>query len=203
MSSVITEEFFKIIIAVEREKNGQMNYSLVEAAVKTQLELEDLNKTEKDKLHNSFRKYKKLKDKHFKKHGYNYIATLGSSDIILQSSSYNTPKKRARSDDVEDVENSSTKYRKTFRELCPKMQKERTEEACAYLQNYINKKCPDLTMNNLLGYLLKRENQQPRKDIAKVGDQLFNDTFNLIDDFTDEDAIVFMHSLVLSKGSIQ
>ena len=66
------------------------------------------------------------------------------------------------------------KRRKNFSDLGQRMKKERTDCLIEHLESYIQNECPELSLTQLLGHLIYRTNIQSQKDIAKIGNQLFN-----------------------------
>ena len=97
----------------------------------------------------------------------------------------------------------SKKRRKSFSDLGVWMQKERTESLLCYINNFIQNDCPELSMTQVLGYLVHRVNIQSEKNIAKVGYELFTGTANSHQSFELDEAIALMHSLTLSKDQMR
>ena len=97
----------------------------------------------------------------------------------------------------------SKKRRKSFSDLGVRMQKERTESLLCYINNFIQNDCPELSMTQVLGYLVHRVNIQSEKNIAKVGYELFTGTANSHQSFELDEAIALMHSLTLSKDQMR
>ena len=88
-------------------------------------------------------------------------------------------------------------------ELGDRRQKERTIKIVSMFEGYRAKEFPELTFNQLLGYLLYRENRQGNKIVADVGKQLFKQKLNKLSDvFTDDEAVAFKHNLTLPREQI-
>ena len=93
--------------------------------------------------------------------------------------------------------------RKSFSDLGARMKKERTDDLILYINEYVEKECPELSTTQLLGYLVHRINIQKKKDIAKIGHQLFTATAASGQSFEIDEAISMMHELVLSKEQMR
>ena len=87
----------------------------------------------------TWKRYKRLKEKHFKKNGYAFIPSKASKDIIYEV------------EDAYITEPCFSKQTKSFTELGDKMKKERTQELLNYINNFITYECPELHVNQLLG----------------------------------------------------
>lgn len=135
----------------------------------------------------SYKRFKRLKASNTKR-GNKFIVSLASNE-----NSYNTV----------DHEVNSKHRRKVFEELGDRMKKKRTDNLIAYIDKYIEEECPELSRNQLLGYLLYRNNIQTNKSIAEVGCSLLDNTFYNQDSFTKVEAISLMHSLTLSREQIR
>ena len=92
---------------------------------------------------------------------------------------------------------------KSFTELGDKMKKEPTQELLNYINNFITNECPELHVNQLLGYLLHRVNTQNNKSIARVGNAIFTNHMGTTDIFSIDESIALMHSLTLSKEQMR
>ena len=57
----------------------------------------------------------------------------------------------------------------------------------------------DVSVTELMGYIIYRVNVQSNKSLSMVGKKIFENEFDDKDDFTVEDAVVMMHTLVLTK----
>ena len=93
--------------------------------------------------------------------------------------------------------------RKRFLDLGVRMKKERTDEILKQINDHVEKNCPELSTTQLLGYLIHRINVQSRKDIAKVGLQLFTESLSATNSFSVDEAIAVMHSLTLSREQMR
>ena len=139
---------------------------------------------------NSYKRFKRLKTKHCKK-GNDFIKSLASRENSFVVN------------DVEVAPSKSKQRRKEFTALGDRMKKERTDGLVNYLNNYIKEECPELSLNQLLGYLLHRVNIQSDKDIANIGHSLFEESLHEPAIFTNLEAISLMHSLTLSREQIR
>ena len=139
----------------------------------------------------TWKRYKRLKEKHFKKNGYAFILSKASKDIIYEV------------EDAYITEPCFSKQRKSFTELGDKMKKERTQELLNYVNNFITNERPELHVNQLLGYFLHRVNTQNNKSIARVGNAIFTNHMETIDIISIDKSIALMHSLALSKEQMR
>ena len=95
---------------------------------------------------------------------------------------------------------------KPFMELDEKGkgQKQRTDNLVNMLQDYREKQTPELSLNQLLGYILFRENRQQNKTVADIGWQMYqNEVDTEHQSFTIPDAIALKHNLTLSRDQIR
>ena len=144
----------------------------------------------------SWKQYIRLKQSHGKK-GKDFILDLARKDRNYEA------KLVVLNDSQTSTSEEIKKRRKNFIDLGQRMQKERTDSLIEYLESYIQKECPELSLTQLLGYLIYRTNIQSQKDIAKVGHQLFTDTVSSNNSFELQEAIALMHSLTLSKEQMR
>lgn len=200
MLSLSQRGLFEIFVDEDRKTpaRGKLLLKTVTETVQNKLKLESLTELQTNIIEGQLRKYRKFKDQHLKQKGLEFIVSLASdTEIIIDSfPTCSSPEKKMKC-------NPPLLYRKTFRDLGSRMQKERTNNIVEYLQEYIKQECPELSLNNLLGYILERENKQGGKDIATIGSQLFNDSFELYEPIDLEDAVTLMHSLVLTKEQMR
>ena len=124
-----------------------------------------------------------MKDKHLKKVN-SYILTIASKDNYITIST--------------DLSASSKKYKKSFLDLGRRIKKERTDALFNHTKLFIDNQCPQLTTNQLLGYLLCWENIQSNKSCASVGHKILHETLDDSDSFLSLEVIALMHSLTLS-----
>ena len=90
-----------------------------------------------------------------------------------------------------------------FTDLADKRQKERTNEIVDIIEGYRKIEFPELTTNQLLGYLIFRENRQGNKEVSELGKKLFEEKVFKVDAFTTEEAIAFKHNLTLSREQMR
>ena len=90
-----------------------------------------------------------------------------------------------------------------FTDLAGKRQKERTNEIVDIIEGYRKIEFPELTTNQLLGYLIFRENRQGNKEVSELRKKLFEEKVFKVDAFTTEEAIAFKHNLTLSRGQMR
>ena len=83
------------------------------------------------------------------------------------------------------------------------MMKERTDCLLSHIDDYVEKECPELTITQILGYLIHRINLKSKKMVAKVGCDLFTETADAAHTFHLDKAFAIMHELVLSKEQIR
>ena len=82
------------------------------------------------------------------------------------------------------------------------MRKERTDDLLQNIEDYVQRECPELSITQLLGYLVHRINLQSHKDVAAVGHQLFTGSVTT-QSFGVDEAIAIMHSLTLSRDQMR
>lgn len=98
------------------------------------------------------------------------------------------------------------KRRRSFASLGERMQKERTEGILQNILEFTERECPELTVTQLLGYLIHRVNIQSNKKTAQIGFDIFNSNSNssiTLNTFDVNEAIALMHSLTLSKHQMR
>ena len=94
--------------------------------------------------------------------------------------------------------------RKSFFDIGDRMRKERTNELLASIATFREEDCPELSMNQILGYMLYRTNIKSNREIAAVGQNLFiSDDIENLNHFEVDEAVAFMHSLTLSKQQMR
>ena len=97
----------------------------------------------------------------------------------------------------------SKKRRKSFVDLGSRMKKERTESLLQHINDFVTRECPELSVTQLLGYLIHRINVQSEKKVAKVGYEIFSSSVTNTRSFEVEEAIALMHSLTLSRDQMR
>ena len=103
----------------------------------------------------------------------------------------------------QDLINSENKRaRKCFKEYSERSQVDHTNELVDELNSFRHNKFHNLTTNQLLDYLLIRNNRQTNKSVAKIGVELFYGQF-VTKNVELLDAIAFKHAMVLSKGQVR
>ena len=153
--------FEQFIKADKTARSSSVTYSYIKEMLYKNFEI-SVNSLEFENVcEKTWKRYKRLKEKHLKKNGYAFILSCASKDIIYEV------------EDAYITEPCFSKQRKSFTELCDKMKKERTQELLNYMYNFITNECPELHVNQLLGYLLYRVNTQNNKSVARVGNALF------------------------------
>ena len=104
------------------------------------------------------------------------------------------------------------KKRKSFQDLSNKMKANRITELLEYLKNFANQDNSnsigsDVTINQMLGYLLHRLNHQNDKKVAAMGQALFHQEEsywrNGKSQFDLSEAIALMHELKLTKEQMR
>ena len=88
-------------------------------------------------------------------------------------------------------------------DLGGKVQKYRTDEIVDIIDTYRQHEFPELTINQLLGYLIFREKRQTNKVVSEVGKKLFEETLSENDAFTTDEEIAFKQNLTLSREQIR
>ena len=208
MSSFKLTENDIFVICVNLDKRNELDLTHILENIKRQQKIENISQDVHDIIRVTLRKYKNLKGKFHKKHGYDHIIKLGKNEVVLDDShlSQSPDIKRKRLSVLE--ENSvHSMYRpsKSFNELTDKgqRQKQRSEEIVEILQNHREKSFPDMSLNQLLGYILFRENRQNNKEIADIGWTLYKDTLDVGQSFSIDDVIALKHNLTLSRDQIR
>ena len=79
------------------------------------------------------------------------------------------------------------------------MRKERTDSLLQHIEQFVSQECPELTVSQLLGYLVHRVNIQSEK----VGYNIFTSTVTNPRSFEVVEAIALMHSLTLSREQMR
>ena len=94
--------------------------------------------------------------------------------------------------------------RKPFRELGAHSKRERTKILIDKINEFMSQEnMSDVSLTELAGYVIFRENCQSSKSIASIGMKIFEGTYNVEQKFSIEDAIVMMHTLVLTKEQLR
>ena len=89
---------------------------------------------------------------------------------------------------------------KDFVDLSDRQKRDKTAPLISMLENFIKVNQFNLSTNQLLSYLLMRENAQEKNlPHYRSGQGIFNETIEQHSSFSTLDAISLMHSLVLSK----
>ena len=112
-------------------------------------------------------------------------------------------KKKGNAYILQGTSEPSMKRRKMFADLGARMQKERTESLLHHVKDYVANDCPELSVTQLLGYLIHRVNIQSDKRTAQVGHHLYRSTINDTHSFDVNDAVALMHSLTLSREQMR
>ena len=146
------------------------------------------NKDISDFFLNAWNHFKRLKKKR-----------LANSDILAQASKVEVEMEGHRPQPPV----AEKKQRKSFVNLGERMRKERTQGLLDYIQEYTAKECPELSVTQLLGYLIHRVNIQSEKKTARVGYELFSSNVNDIHSFEVNEAVALMHSLTLSRDQMR
>ena len=215
MKSLSEKDLFRIFVILDKAAAAQTSKKKAKLAlceicdnVKAALNINVLLNEQIMVIDNALRRYRKIKEKEFKKHGYTYIIETASDDMLVinplmeekdEKGPSLSKKKRTAGD-----EKPAHRPRSSLVELGDRRQKERTSEIVSVIEKYRENVFPELTFNQLLGYLLYRENRQGNKIVSDVGNKLFNQTFNVMSDaFTDDEAVAFKHNLTLSREQIR
>ena len=101
-----------------------------------------------------------------------------------------------------ETENNPKKIRKDFKHLTRKWQLERTDELMNTIHRFVQDNDSSLTVTELLGFLIYRENNQKDGHLADIGSQLFSVSLQY-DEFSVMDAVTMMHDLVLTKEQLR
>ena len=83
---------------------------------------------------------------------------LEHSDILTRAGTTNNQFEMV--DNTETSEGSMKKRRKSFECLGQRMKKERTDSLLQHINEFVEKECPELSVTQLLGYLIHRVNIQ-------------------------------------------
>ena len=126
---------------------------------------------------------------------------LGHTDILNEACTENEQFELVAIS--QNLEENVKKRRKSFECLGQRMKKERTEELLQHINSFVEKECPELSVTQLLGYLIHRVNIQSQKKIAQVGHDIFTSSFDELDSFNLDEAISLMHSLTLSREQMR
>ena len=71
------------------------------------------------------------------------------------------------------------------------MKKNRTNNILETIRSFVADECPDLSVTEFLGYLIKRENAKSNAKLAKIGEQLYKgDTQKENTGFSTKEALV-------------
>ena len=144
---------------------------------------------------------KSLKRKNFSKQTVSSSRRTDMKDdqngIILETDDF-------EQDDDNSVNlNSSKVCRKEFLEVRNKMQRARTGNLLKTWYNFIKDEGNSLTVTEVLGYLPYRVNYQTNRDIANSGSDIFNSVYIVKFSYNEDEAIVIMHQLILSKEQLR
>ena len=136
---------------------------------------------------------------------FNRLKKLKASHAVIldQASTIPTEFPRAGISPTSSPEPPVKTKRKSFTDLGTRMRKERTGDLLQYINDYVQKECPELSTTQMLGYLVHRINIQSQKDIARVGHQLFTESVSSSESFLLDEAIAMMHSLTLSREQMR
>ena len=102
-----------------------------------------------------------------------------------------------------------SKKRKSLTELSSRMQHIRTDKILNDLKDFIdsenkeNNTDSDMTLTQILGYLIYRINYSSNKKIAEIGKSILEENFTNEASFDNLDAIALMHDLTLTKGQMR
>ena len=139
--------------------------------------------------------------------------SMNTDEVYLIKSEQFTPLVDSGSDkENEEPVEPVIKKRKSFQDLSNKMKANRTTELLEYLKNFVNQDNSnsigsDVTINQMLGYLLHRLNHQNDKKVAAMGQALFHQEEsywrNGKSQFDLSEAIALMHELTLTKEQMR
>ena len=119
-----------------------------------------------------------------------------SGPSTLEDESPPLPKK---SRGPEEFSTSFSKSYKDFHDLSDKQKRNITAPLVDMLNSFIETNKFSLDTNQLLGYLLVRDNIQSKKAIAEIGQKIYSGLLKDKKSFSIVEAVLLMHSLVLSK----
>ena len=106
--------------------------------------------------------------------------------------------KKSRKPEIFNV--SFTSSYKDFNDLEPRQKKNITQPLIDIMNTFIEKNNYNLTITQLLGYLITRENPSAKDPLNKYGNQIFaKSSVKFEASFSHYEAVSFYHSLVLSK----
>ena len=77
------------------------------------------------------------------------------------------------------IVNQQKKRRKSFDELGARMQKVRTDSLLSDINDFIKRECPEISITQLLAYLIHPMNMQSDKTVARIGYEMFTESMNL------------------------
>ena len=211
MGSLSEKKLFEILVDFDKAalhpSQPKLQLSAICLKVKSELKTDVLLDEQVAVIDNLIRKYRTLKQKFKKKYGYGYIIENASDEIILTNSTYKEEEKGPSSTKKlksAHEEKPAHRPRARLEDLGDRRQKERTEEIVCMIIEYIKREFPELTFNQVLGYLIFRENRQGDKAVADVGMKLFKQCFDKPNGaFTIDEAIAFKHNLTLSREQIR
>ena len=105
----------------------------------------------------------------------------------------------------DDQETPSKMIRKSFQVCDERHKKRRSQHLIDAIEGFIETDCDgELSVNQVVGYLLIRENRQSNKDIAAVGQNLYDENAAHINAcFSIEDAIALMHWMPLTREQMR
>ena len=96
---------------------------------------------------------------------------------------------------------TSTECRKSFVNAKDGTKRKRTQQIIDLMKNLVDGE-DDLTMTQLMGYLLHRTHYHIDRNIADLGNHLYNDTYQH-NFYNIDQAIAIMHTLVLTKEQLR
>ena len=204
MTSSLTEkELIDIVISIDKKQ--KLLKETVITHVKEKLEIESMSDEHKDIIASTLRKYRKWKAEYHKKYGYNHIAGLASTEILLEietsMSSFEEQPSSKKSKNETTVQHRRPSL--PFYQVGDKRKKERTQPLLDLIEKERETNFPELSLNQLLGYLIFRTNRQSEKNIASIGLKLFEKTFTENNEFNTDEAITLKHNLTLSREQIR
>lgn len=167
MTSSLTEkELIDIVISIDKKQ--KLLKETVITHVKEKLEIESMSDEHKDIIASTLRKYRKWKAEYHKKYGYNHIAGLASTEILLEietsMSSFEEQPSSKKSKNETTVQHRRPSL--PFYQVGDKRKKERTQPLLDLIEKERETNFPELSLNQLLGYLIFRTNRQSEKNIA-------------------------------------
>lgn len=95
----------------------------------------------------------------------------------------------------------SIEMRKTFAKAGDRTKRNRTQQIVDLMKELVDGE-DDLTMTQLIGYLLHRTHYASDRSLAELGNQLYNDTYQS-NIYKIDEALSIMHTLVLTKEQLR